>query len=58
MQVSAISNPRYPGWRWRITGYDGDVIEESRDEFPSIAEAVAAGTTRLVHMNAVEGGRS
>lgn len=53
MQVSAISNPRFPGWRWRITGYDGQVLEESHDRFPTIIAAVAAGTERLASMNAI-----
>jgi len=53
MQVSAISNPRYPGWRWRITGYDGQVLEESHDKFPTISAAVTAGTERLTSMNAI-----
>ena len=51
MQVSAISTPRQSGWRWRITGYDGEFVEESQDRFPTISSAVAAGTERLVRMN-------
>jgi hypothetical protein len=27
MQVTAISTPRYPEWRWRITGYAGEIVE-------------------------------
>ena len=44
MQVTAISTPRYPEWRWRITNYGGETIEESQRGFPTIAAAVAAGT--------------
>jgi len=51
VQVSAISTPRQSGWRWRITGYDGEFVEESQDKFPTISAAVAAGTARLVRMN-------
>ena len=51
MQVTAISTPRYPDWRWRITDY---AVEESQAGFPSIAAAVAAGTERLVTMNVVD----
>jgi hypothetical protein len=54
MQVTAISNPRHPLWRWRITDYAGELIEESRDGFATIAAAVAAGTKRMVRMNVVD----
>jgi hypothetical protein len=54
MQVTAISSPRYPEWRWRISDYAGDTVEESRVGFPSIAAAVAAGTERLVSLNVVD----
>jgi hypothetical protein len=54
MQVTAISTPRYPAWRWRITDYAGATIEESQTTFPSIASAVAAGTERLVSMSIVD----
>lgn len=54
MQVSAIASPRYPGWRWRITGYDGQILEESHDRFPTISAAVAAGAERLLRMNEVQ----
>ncbi len=53
MQVSAIASPRYPGWRWRITGYDGQILEESHERFPTISAAVAAGTKRLAILNEV-----
>jgi hypothetical protein len=54
MQVTAISSPRYPEWRWRISDYAGDTVEESRVGFSSIAAAVAAGTERLVSLNVVD----
>jgi len=54
MQVTAISTPRYPAWRWRITDYAGATVEESQAGFPSIAAAVAAGTERLVSMSVID----
>jgi hypothetical protein len=54
MQVTAISTPRYPEWRWRISDYAGETVEESRVGFSSIAAAVAAGTERLVSLNVVD----
>ncbi|MBI2218436.1 MAG: hypothetical protein HYU51_14175 [Candidatus Rokubacteria bacterium] len=54
MQVTAFSTPTRPNWRWRIVNYAGEVVEESRDEFGSIAAAVAEGTKRLVQMDAVD----
>jgi hypothetical protein len=54
MQVTAISTPRYPEWRWRITDYAGTTVEESQVGFPSIAAAVAAGTERLVSMSVID----
>jgi len=27
VQVTAISTPRYPEWRWRITDYAGETVE-------------------------------
>lgn len=47
MQVTAFSTPSAPTWRWRIVSYAGDVIEESRETFDTIATAVASGTRRL-----------
>jgi hypothetical protein len=47
MQVIAFSTPSYPEWRWRILDYTGQMVEESRAVFPSIAMAVADGTRRL-----------
>jgi hypothetical protein len=54
VQVAAISTPRYPEWRWRITDYAGATVEESHVGFSSIAAAVAAGTVRLVSMNTID----
>ena len=54
MQVTAISSPRYPEWRWRISDYAGETVEESHVGFSSIAAAVAAGTERLVSLNVVD----
>ncbi len=54
MQVTAFSTPAKPDWRWRIVNYAGDVIEESRDTYPSISAAVAKGTERLVKLNVVD----
>lgn len=47
MQVTAFSTPSSPSWRWRIVSYAGDVIEESRETFETIAGAVASGARRL-----------
>lgn len=47
MQVVAFRSPSHPDWRWRIVDYTGDIREESREIFPSIATAVAEGTRRL-----------
>jgi hypothetical protein len=54
MQVTAFSTPAQPDWRWRIVSYAGEIIEESRDVFPTIAAAVAAGTTRLLKMDIID----
>jgi hypothetical protein len=54
MQVTAISTPRHPEWRWRITDYAGLTVEESHVGFPSIAAAVAAGKERMQSMNGIE----
>ena len=54
MQVAAFSTPAHPDWRWRIVNYAGEVIEESRDGFPTIAKAVAHGSRRLTELNLVD----
>jgi hypothetical protein len=51
VHVTAFSSPRDPDWRWRITDSAGAVIEESRNRFPTISAAVAAGRERLVGLN-------
>ena len=54
MQVTAFSTPAAPDWRWRIVNYAGEILEESRDSFSTIAAAVANGTERLVSLNIVD----
>lgn len=52
MFVTAVSTPSKPRWRWRITSYAGDVIDESGDEFATIATALQAGRQRAAQMEA------
>ena len=47
MDVVAISIPTENGWRWRIVDYAGEVVEQSRDTFATIAAALASGAGRL-----------
>lgn len=47
MNVLAFSTPRALDWRWRIVDDTGEMLEESSSTFPSIAQAMAAGTERL-----------
>ena len=54
MQVTAFSTPVMSDWRWRIVNYAGEIMEESRDSFPTIASAIARGTQRLLQMNVVD----
>ena len=55
MQVAAVSTPQDGGsWRWRIVNYAGEVIEESRETFPTIASAVEQGSKRLAKMDGVD----
>ena len=51
MHVMAFSTPARPDWRWRIVNNAGEVIEESKSTFGTIATAVAEGNRRLVQMN-------
>ena len=52
MQVLAFSTTTpSQGWRWRIVNYVGEMLEESRDQYPTIAAAVAQGAERLTEMN-------
>ena len=54
MHVAAISTPRHPEWRWRISDYAGTTVEESDATFASIAAAVAAGRARLLTISEPE----
>ena len=54
MQVAAFNTPPNPAWRWRMVNYAGETVAESRDEFPTIAAALAQGTKRLFRMNVVD----
>ena len=47
MQVMAFSSPSRPEWRWRIVTNDGEVVEQSRQEYASIGEATTHGHARL-----------
>jgi hypothetical protein len=54
VQVAAFSTPAKPAWRWRMVNYAGETVAESRDEYPTIAAALAEGTKRLVQMKVVD----
>jgi hypothetical protein len=54
MQVVAFSTPAHPDWRWRIVNYDGAMVEESYETFPSIATALSDGAQRLNKLDAVD----
>ena len=55
VQVAAISTPQDNfRWRWRIVNYAGEVVEESRETFPTIASAVEHGSKRLKQMDVVD----
>ena len=54
MQVTAMSTPGQPDWRWRIVNNAGEIIAESRRRYPSIAAAIAVGTKRLQAMKEVD----
>jgi hypothetical protein len=47
MNVVAFSTARVAEWRWRIVDLKGATLEESSARFPTIAEALAAGTEQL-----------
>ena len=51
MQVTAFSTPAQPFWRWRISKYSGEMVEESREVFRTIGVALDAGRTRLGEMD-------
>jgi hypothetical protein len=46
--------PGQPDWRWRIVNNAGEIIAESRRQFPTIAAAIADGTKRLNAMSEVD----
>jgi hypothetical protein len=54
VQVLAFSTPQAPLWRWRIVNYAGELIEESRETFPTIGRAIEAGSKRLGALNIVD----
>jgi len=54
VQVAAFSVPDRPGWRWRLVNYSGEMVEESRETFPTIGAAVADGKERLAQMSDVD----
>jgi hypothetical protein len=54
MQVTAFSVPAAPGWRWRVVNYAGEMIEESRETYPTISIAVAHGKKRHAEMDVVD----
>ena len=47
MNVFAFSTPRTADWRWRIVDLQGETLEESWARFPTLADALAAGTKQL-----------
>lgn len=51
MHVVALSSRLNPDWRWRIINYEGEMVAESQQTFPTIAAAVAHGTQRLSEMD-------
>jgi hypothetical protein len=52
--VVAFSTPLRPEWRWRIVNYAGEVVEESKQTFPTIGTAVTAGAKRLSAMDTID----
>jgi hypothetical protein len=54
MQVLAFSTPLDPRWRWRIVNYAGELIEESRETFLTIASAIEDGSKRLRALDVVD----
>ena len=51
MQVAAVPIPGSPGWYWRVVNYAGEMVEESREAFPTISIAVAHGKKRHAEMD-------
>ena len=55
MQVAAISTPQDNfRWHWRIVNYAGEIVEESRETFATIASAIEHGSKRLAQMGGVD----
>jgi hypothetical protein len=55
VQVAAVSTPQDNArWRWRIVNYAGELVEESRETFPTIAGALEHGSKRLRLMDVVD----
>jgi hypothetical protein len=54
MRVMAFNTPSRPDWRWRISNYAGQMIDESRDRFPTIAAAVEEGARVLAKMDVAD----
>jgi len=54
VQVVAFSTPQDPLWRWRIVNYAGELVEESRETFKTIAFAIKEGSKRLTAMNVID----
>jgi hypothetical protein len=55
VQVAAVSTPQNESrWRWRIVNHAGEVIEESRETFPTIGSAVEQGSKRLKQLDVVD----
>jgi len=55
VQVAAVSTPQDGArWRWRIVNYAGEVVEESRETFATIASAIEHGSKRLAQMGGVD----
>ena len=55
MQLAAVSTPQDGArWRWRIVNYAGEIVEESRETFATIASAIEHGSKRLAQMGGVD----
>lgn len=55
VQVAAVMTPQDQSrWRWRIVNYAGELVEESRETFATIASAVEQGSKRLKQLNVVD----
>jgi hypothetical protein len=54
MRVMAFNTPVRPEWRWRISSYAGEMIDESRERYATIAAAVEEGARVLAKMDIVD----